>query len=81
MIGQTATGVPEIFGKPTGIVPNINYDMTISIDRQSAEAVPSSGRHDGFPSYIIKFNGNSIYDHHQGNILELFGRGDEKINP
>jgi hypothetical protein len=35
--------------------------------------------HDGYPSYEVYHNADKVYDHHQGDVNQLFGSGDVKI--
>lgn len=66
--GQTASAVQ--------VMPNINYQFTFEV---SASEVTFSGSHDGYPSYNIAVNSNSVYDAVQGLIGELLGDSDVTV--
>lgn len=69
--GTTATGV--------GVVPNIDYKFVIYTNKSGKGTV--EGCHDGYPAYLIQFNGNNIYrfNHKPKNILNLFGSCDIRM--
>ncbi|MCK5896425.1 MAG: hypothetical protein KAG20_06440 [Cocleimonas sp.] len=63
--GQTATGIH--------VMPNINYQFRFSI---SSKIGHLTGQHDGYPSYNVAVNGNTVYDYKQGHVGQLLGSGD-----
>jgi hypothetical protein len=68
--GQTASGV--------GIMPNINYKLSIKVD-MAAREVAFSGCHDGYPSYKITVQGKDVYAFEQEILLALFGSCDISV--
>lgn len=67
MEGQTASAV--------GVLPNINYRFTITVDRAAREIVVS-GCHDGYPSYSIIVGDTEVYSFEQEFLAALFGSCD-----
>ncbi|WP_417604788.1 DUF3238 domain-containing protein [Primorskyibacter flagellatus] len=70
--GSTASGV--------GIIPNIDYKFDIIISRSGQIRI--SGCHDGYPAYLVQFNGSDIhsYDHKPKKIYKLFGNCDVAVS-
>ncbi len=55
---------------------NIDYQFDFNVDKNAGNA-NVKGSHDGFPSYIINFNGQKVYDYQQNLIRQLFGDADD----
>jgi hypothetical protein len=70
--GETASGV--------GIVPNINYRFHVEA-RPNGE-VKIAGCHDGYPGYLVRYDGREIYRfrHQPRNLIALFGSCDIKVD-
>ena len=66
--GETASAV--------GVMPNINYSFDFEV---SSTEVQVSGSHDGYPSYNVAVNGNSVYDYVQGYLWQLAGDADIQV--
>jgi len=70
--GSTASGV--------GVIPNIDYRFDIILSRMGQVRI--SGCHDGYPAYLIQFNGSNIYnyEHRPKDVYKLFGNCDVTIS-
>ena len=55
---------------------NIDYSFDVVINENTGE-VFLVGSHDGYPSYMIRLNGELIYDYQQDDIWDLFGDADD----
>lgn len=69
--GSTASGV--------GIIPSIDYSFNVKTNKKGEGSV--KGCHDGYPAYLIQFNGKNIYEfkHKPKKVLNLFGSCDIKV--
>ena len=67
LVGETASGVY--------VMPNINYRFDILL-YQAPKVLAITGAHDGYPSYNVAVNGESVYDYVQGYICQLAGKED-----
>lgn len=70
--GTTASGV--------GFIPNIDYKFKVKAYKNGKGSI--KGCHDGYPAYLIQFNGNNVYKfkHKAKKVLNLFGSCDVKLN-
>lgn len=59
--------------------PHINYDIDVTID-SSGEVTNIEGGMDGFPSTTIDVNGEPVFDNQEGDLSQLWGDDDVKIN-
>lgn len=65
-------------------LPNINYDVTFAVEVvrdpvARVKTVKLTGAHDGFPSYIMRYN-TYKYDAQEGVIGELLGDSDVDVD-
>lgn len=70
--GTTASGV--------GFIPNIDYKFKLKVNKNGEGSIV--GCHDGYPAYLIQFNGKNIYEfkHEPKEVLKLFGSCDIEVN-
>jgi len=70
--GSTASGV--------GVIPNIDYKFNILISRNGQ--IKLRGCHDGYPAYLVQFNGSDIhsYEHEPKKVYKLFGNCDVSVS-
>jgi hypothetical protein len=59
--------------------PDIDYDFSIVFNPITGTG-SLSGRHDGYPSYIVRVNGDTVYYFAEGWFPELLGLGDVQVN-
>ncbi len=70
--GSTASGV--------GFIPNIDYEFDVVVDRSGS--VKIEGCHDGYPAYLVQFNGTDLhnFEHQPKEVIKLFGRCDVNMS-
>lgn len=68
--GRTGSGVQ--------VIPNIDYDFTIFLSHDGLSAI--HGCHDGYPTYLVTVNGQTLYHfrHKPIRLFKLFGNCDIK---
>ena len=66
VVGRTAT-VASL-----GLGGEIDYQLRVAFDTNK-KVVTVSGKHDGYPTYYVKLNGQMIYQFEQTNLSALLG--------
>ncbi len=66
VVGRTAT-VASL-----GLGGDIDYQLNVAFDT-NRKVVTVSGKHDGYPTYYVKLNGQMIYQFDQTNLTALLG--------
>lgn len=72
IVGSTGSGV--------GFTPSIDYKFEFFVSQSGSVTV--NGCHDGYPAYLIQFNGKDLhkFEHKSKDLIKLFGNCDVNVS-